>query len=165
MFRETTGLDLATERVEMPRRHPSARALLAGLSARLRGPRLDRALAGGADPTSTMALARRASWLTADRQRERMAEAINRLLAASRRAPTWTSAVPLNRSQISTARALLLQIEAILLSEGPIYCQGIAMLRLLISDGASPLYSPARPGSLSIHLEAILEALEGGGVR
>ena len=110
-----------------------------------------------------MALARRARWLTADRRRERMAEAINRLLAASRRARGWTSAVPVNRAEVSAARSLLIRIEAILLSEGPVYCQGMAMLRLILSDGGGPIYSPAQQGSLGIQLEAIVEALEGGG--
>ncbi len=95
-----------------------------------------------------------------------MVAAITRILTASRKpGPYWTSAIPPNRVEISAARPLLLRVEGILLSEGPIYCQGIAMLRELFTDGSSPLYARCPPGTLEVRLEAVIAALEGARVR
>jgi hypothetical protein len=124
---------------------------------------LDRALAEGTPPESSAELSLRASRLVSRHSRTMLAGAISRILAEAKpdRAGRWSSAVPLNRSEISAARPLLVRIGAVLELEGPVYCQGAAMLTLLLSDGASPFYGQSVAGVLTNELERVIAALEG----
>ena len=72
-----------------------------------------------------------------------------------------TAAIQPPRIEVEAALALLTQAAAMLRTDGPIYCQGVARLRLLLSDGASPLYYASEPGELSKEAEAIVMALGG----
>ncbi len=124
---------------------------------------LDRALAEGADPVASPDLRVRAAQLTSDRNRERLSAAIAKLLAEARRPRLagWSAAVPVNRQEVVASRPLLIQVEATLQSEGPVYCQGMAMLEQLLSDGASPLYGRSSHGALSDELKRVIAALQG----
>jgi hypothetical protein len=128
----------------------------------LRSRCLDRALAEGADPLASPALGLRAQRLTRRRNRVRLAESIERtLVAATTPSRGRSAAVAPPRPVIEAARLPLLRIEAKLLSEGPVYAQGIARLRLLLTDGGSALYAPANPAELTDELERIIAGLEG----
>jgi hypothetical protein len=126
--------------------------------ARLRSWRLDRALISGADPRSSPLLAARAAQLTSRRNRERLAARVEGALEVS---PGISAAIQPPRVELEAARSLLTQVGAILRSDGPIYCQGIARLRILLSEGGGPLYHPTHPGELSEEAESIVGALEG----
>jgi hypothetical protein len=128
----------------------------------LRGWRLDAALAGGADPCESPTLAYRAARLTSRRSRERLAASVDGVLAAAARpSPGLSSAVRPCREEVVSAASLLIELRKLLRSTAPVYCRGVAMIRGLLHDGGSPLYSPDRRGALKRELEVILSALEG----
>jgi hypothetical protein len=132
------------------------------LWARLRRFSFDRALAEGADPCGSPALAYRAAQLTADRNREMLAASIERVLETARRpALGLTSAIAPHRDAVAAASRLLIEVESILRSKTPVYSQGVAMLERLLTDSASSLYAPDREGALNQELKAIVGALEG----
>jgi hypothetical protein len=41
-----------------------------------------------------------------------------------------------------SAASLLIEVRELLRSTVPVYCRGVAMVRGLLQDGGSPLYSP-----------------------
>ncbi len=137
--------------------------LITRLRVALQRPALDGELADGVDPVASPALAFRAAQLTSDRKRERLAESIAKLLAEARRARPagWSAAVPMNRRELIASRPALIEIESILQSGGPVYCQGMAMLQRLLTDGASPLYGRSSKGALNDELERVIAALQG----
>jgi hypothetical protein len=136
--------------------------LVTVVRAGLRGWRLDAALAGGADPCESPALAHRAARLTSRRSRERLAASVDGVLtAAARPAPGFSSAVRPCRGEVVSAASLLIEVRELLRSTAPVYCGGVAMVRGLLRDGGSPLYLPDRRGALKGELEVILSALEG----
>ena len=106
-------------------------------------------LADGADPTSTPALALRASQLTSPRRRRQMARTLRRTVTEARQ-PSVTRAL----TSIINRRAVMASADAIqvtigrLASPEPVTPKGMAMLERMITDGSSSLYSPAEPGSL-----------------
>jgi len=135
---------------------------LARILATLRGWQLDRELSDGADPRSSALLTARAAQLTRRDTRDALAGRLEGALRASRRSPAMpTAAIQPPRIEVEAALALLTQAAAMLRTDGPIYCQGVARLRLLLSDGASPLYYASEPGELSKEAEAIVMALGG----
>ncbi len=128
--------------------------------ARVRGRSLDHALAGGADPASSAALASRAAWLTSRRNRRGVARAIRRLLEPpGRRGPS--AAVRPHRGELAGVRLRLAGVAALLETEEPIYASGVARAQLLLTDGNSPLYQPLHAGDLLRTVDEIVDALEG----
>jgi hypothetical protein len=141
------------------RTHFGPPGLLARVHARLRRSSLDAALASGTDPCDSRALACEAAWLTRSRTREKLATSVDAAIGA---VPTPASAaVAPDRREISLASEPLVRLRALLRSRAPVYAQGLAMLRQLLQDGASPLYLPAWPGALAQAIEEIIVALEG----
>lgn len=137
---------------------------LAWVRARLCYSGLDAALARGADPCGSPALAYRSARLTSEGGRERLAASLDRVLdAAVRPAQRRSAAVPPCRDEVVAAGPLLIQARALLRSRTPVYSQGAARLEDLLRDGGSPLYWPAQPGALSHELEVVIAALEGRG--
>lgn len=135
---------------------------LAWVRARLCRSRLNAALARGADPCGSPALAYRSARLTSERERARLAASLDRVLdAAARPARRWSAAVPPCRHEVVAAGPLLVQAKELLQSRMPLYSQGAARLENLLRDGGGPLYWPARPGALRHELEVAITALEG----
>jgi hypothetical protein len=60
--------------------------------------------------------------------------------------------VPLNRRAIRALRPLLLALAAELRAEQPVHADGVAIVRLLLGDGCSPLYGRAKLGELEEEL-------------
>lgn len=144
--------------IPLPRRSGLPTKLLA----RVRGASLDRALADGADPASSGILAQRAASLTSARSRHALARSTHRLLDQTVGAVGLSSAIPPHRGALADARLPLARVAALLDETAePVYSQGVAMIRLLLTNGDGPLYSPRRQGELRRHAEAIVEALEG----
>jgi len=85
-------------------------------------------------------------------------------LTRVRAALLWTSlrgpAVSPDRREVDLARPLLVRLEALLLSEAPVYARGMAGLELLLTDGVGCAYAPAYPGQLLDELEGLGLALE-----
>jgi hypothetical protein len=136
--------------------------LLTRVLAVLRRSSLDAALARGADPCESSALAHRAARLTSERSRERMAARVaDILVTAERPARALSAAVEPNRDEVAAALPLLIEVRELLRSTAPVYAEGVAMLEGLLGDGGSSLYRPVGQGQLSHELELIIAALEG----
>jgi hypothetical protein len=87
---------------------------------------------------------------------------LGRFLSASRQLRRRPGpAVEPDRREIDLARPLLQRLEALLLSETPVYAKGMAGLELLLTDGVGCAYAPAYPGQLLDELENLSLALEG----
>jgi hypothetical protein len=135
---------------------------LAWVRARVCRSGLDAALARGADPCGSPALAYRAVRLTSERGRARLAASLDRVLdAAARPARGRSVAVPPCRDEVMAAGSLLIQARELLRSRRPVYSQGVARIENLLRDGGGPLYLPARRGALRHELEVAIAALEG----
>jgi hypothetical protein len=111
------------------------------LRSRLHPHDLDRALAAGVDPLATPAIAARARYLCSRRSRETLASAIYFVLqrASSRTRPS-PAHVPIARESIGRNRAALLGLAADLRQPAEVCAQGVAITRLLVTEGAGPLY-------------------------
>jgi hypothetical protein len=130
--------------------------------ARLRRSSLDAALARGADPCESPALAYRAARLTSERSRQKIAAWVAQILATARRpARGLSAAVEPHRGGVAAAEPRLVQVRELLRSSAPVYARGVAMLEGLLRDGGSPLHLPVRQGELSHKLGLIIAALEG----
>jgi hypothetical protein len=110
---------------------------------------LKRALAAGAEPSSSPDLTRRAGQLTSPRHRRKLAAGLNRTLreAEQSRAP-FTAAVPLRRREILDARAEIERLARDLLAPGEVQARGVVLVQNLLTDGLSPFFTPAREGEL-----------------
>ena len=111
------------------------------LRARLHAHDLDRALAAGVDPLATPAIAARARYLCSRRSRETLAGAIYFVLQrAGRHSRPLPAHVPIAREAIRRNRAALLGLAADLRQPAEVGAQGVAITRLLVTEGAGPLY-------------------------
>jgi hypothetical protein len=141
-----------------------ARAFAPGLAARLRAwsraRALDRALAAGSGADGSSALALRAARLTSPRTRARVADDVERLLAAAEAPPSPRRIGPC-RAVVAAAAEQLRETAALLRGPTPVYARGIAMLTLLLSDGTGPAYAPAREGAFPERLQEARAALLG----
>lgn len=132
----------------------------ARVTARLRANRLDTELARGAAPTRT-ALALRAQNLGERRTRERLGRSVRRILddACADRPPS-AGRVTTQRSEVLAAARELDRLAETLLTPGPVAASGVAQVRLLLINGAGPLYSRGAPGGLRAAATRALDALE-----
>jgi hypothetical protein len=115
----------------------------------LRRGTLDRSLALGADPTTNPELRRRARQLTSRRCRKGLSQGIRNLIAAAEepRHP-YSAAAPLQRREILSERAFLLELADELAGEDELSARGIALVEALLTDGTSPIYTPSPDGAL-----------------
>lgn len=134
----------------------------AGILGRLNRWRLISALARGEDPSRTGNLAWCAERLTSDAERERIATGIDDLIDTASRPPRiWSVAVEPCREEIAEAAPLLKEIRSALRSDAPVYCHGVARLKLLLADGGGPIYRPVSAGHLVAELEGVIAGLGG----
>ena len=103
----------------------------------LRAPRLDRALAAGADPASEPGLRERARRVTSWRTRRRVAKALEDLEQGP--------GLPVRRDQVAQARELLAELCAALRSREHVSARGVLLARGIVTDGCGPLYAPDHP--------------------
>jgi hypothetical protein len=128
---------------------------------RLRGSRLDRQLARGASPDSTVALALHARRLVRPSTRRDLAHALERIMAdATRPLRPPSLCIPLCRDRVLDARDELRAMAGRLLSGGPISARGVARVRILLSDGCGPLYWGGAHDDLRSELREALAALD-----
>jgi hypothetical protein len=121
---------------------------------------LDRALAGGADPSSSPVLAARAGQLVRRSSRHRLASALEHLALTADAAPTRFGAVPRRRA-LQANRFTLLDLAGTLRKGGLLYARGIAILELVLIDGTGPTYTDARGEGLARELELAGASLGG----
>jgi hypothetical protein len=103
--------------------------------------RLVRDLAAGADPEGSARLRACAARLTSRRTRERLARSINGAIeTADKPAPRLTAAVPPARDEVLAASHELRALAHRLCAPAPAAPRGVALVELLLRDGASALY-------------------------
>jgi hypothetical protein len=135
------------------------------LLARWHAETLDRALAAGAGPYAGALIAVRAQQLTTARSRRRLAAGLARVRRDAVDALSgFTAAVAPDRHEVAAAAPEIAALERRLSDGERVEAAGVAMLRLLLTDGESPLYDPVGAGSLARHLRAVAGAL-GAPVR
>jgi hypothetical protein len=100
-------------------------------------PRLDQALAAGADPASEPVLLARARRLTSWRTRRRLAKALEEVELGA--------GLPVRRDQVREARDLLSELATALRSRERVSARGVLLARRIITDGCGPLYAPNAP--------------------
>ena len=129
-------------------------------TARLRANRLDTELARGAASTRA-ALALRAQDLGDRRIRERLGQSVRRILDGARTGPPRSIArVSMERSEVLAAAWELDRIAETLLTPGPVSASGVAQVRLLLVNGAGPLYTRDGPSGLRVAATRALDALQ-----
>jgi hypothetical protein len=118
---------------------------------------LARRLAGGASPSDSPELARRAEQLRSPRNRRVLATSLERVIdAAEERPHPHSSAVPLRRAEILSERDALLGLAVELRDTShEVNVRGLALLERLLTDGDSPLYTATIDQTLD---EAIRQA-------
>jgi hypothetical protein len=130
------------------------------VTARLRANGLDTELARGAAPTRA-ALALRAQDLGELRIRDRLGRSVRQILDDARTdGPRSIARVPTQRSEVLAAAWELNRIAETLLTPGPVAASGVAQVRLLLTNGAGPLYSRDAPGRLRAAATCALDALQ-----
>jgi hypothetical protein len=135
-----------------PRPAPAAvKAPAAGdrVRARLHAYALDARLAGGERADGERLLAARAWQLTRRGARERLARALDAVLGEldGTRASRAGAAVPIDRCEAQIARSELIRLAERMRDGQPVAARGVARLRRLLCDGASPLYLPSPAGT------------------
>jgi hypothetical protein len=121
---------------------------------------LDEALSDGIDPSTSKRLARRAGKLCEPDMRNKAARGIERVVETADELPgPLTPTVPLNRKAIGELRPLLLSLADDLRTEDQVSPRGVAMIRMLLRDGYSPLYGSADPRGLEEELRRARVAL------
>ncbi len=128
---------------------------------RLRESRLDRELARGASPESSVALALHAERVIRCAERTDLARNLRRLLevSAAPRTPLRPGAL-LCRERVLAARNETEALAERLLAAGPVSVRGVARLRVLLSDGSGPLYRRRGGADLRAELSDALHALD-----
>jgi hypothetical protein len=130
------------------------------LKTRFRAAALDRALAAGTSPESTVALAVHAQHLYNGTQRSLLARSLRRVGASSEAPPSRRLLAPLDREAVRRARTELEMLAGRLASTEPLDVRGVARVRTLLADGTGPLYGEREPGRLRHELVTALASLE-----
>jgi hypothetical protein len=118
------------------------------LEARVLAPSLDRRLAAGLAPESDRRLAARAVVLVSPDHRLALARNWEHLLDTAGGSGPAPGRVPLCRERITAAEPALRAMLAALRAPLPVPAGGVARARLLLSDGAGPLYNRTCPTDL-----------------
>jgi len=136
--------------------------------ARFTAARLDRELAAGTSPETSVSLAARAMQLTSMKFRRDLATSVRQILAAAEGPATallWAAgAVPpprvqLCRARISPSAVPLAKLAGYLAAPGPLPVQGVAMVSRLLADGTGPLYREASGDDLGDIIETAMQVL------
>lgn len=123
-------------------------------------PLLDRELLAGADPQREPALERRGRRVCARRNRERLANALEQVVAKAERGGSSLSAsAPVPREDVLGARIPLRDLARRLRSDAPVDPQGVLLVRKLLADPASALNSRSGADTLCAVVRKVNAAL------
>jgi hypothetical protein len=140
----------------------AGRGLRTRARARLRRSALDRQLAAGEPAWASRELTWRAAELTARGERCAIANEIDALVDEVIAPPRPRgAAAPINRDGVRACLQLFVELGDDLRRAERIEPQGVALLRLLLRDGGSPVYSPGESRALQIALLEARDALLG----
>jgi hypothetical protein len=131
------------------------------LMARFATRRLDSELARGVAPDARVALALRAHALGEPGMRKTLACSLRTVLSDAR-APQCqrVAKVPTARSEVLDTAEALSELAERLIAPGPLAARGLARVRLLLSDGSSPLYWRHASDNLHAVVARALDELE-----
>jgi hypothetical protein len=118
------------------------------LGARVLGARLDKELAAGRPPEWSRLHAARADHLVALPFREALADGWERVLTRRARLP--------RRDRVATAEPIIGLLAERLRMPLPVPARGVALAKVLLTDGTGPLYSPLSTVALD---DAVAEAV------
>ncbi len=105
--------------------------------------RLDLALAGGVSPETSAPLALRAQRLTEPDRRWSIAGALRRIVREAHDGRRGRiGRVRANPNAVNAASGALSELADTLADPGPVAAGGVALARLLLTDGTGPLYTP-----------------------
>jgi hypothetical protein len=122
------------------------------LKARLTADRLDRELASGAPPKSSVLLAVHAERIVDPAACSTLASSVRKLIErAGRKRAALSAQVPISTPTVSAAAGDLRAVADRLDESGPVRARGVAEVRVLLRDGAGPLYRSGRIGILPSH--------------
>jgi hypothetical protein len=127
--------------------------------ARMKADKFDRMLAVGVPAPVGSALALHAARLTSVDEREAVARSLRHVVDDARnRNALVSSRIELNVPNITAAQDRIDQVTLRLHSPRPVTSRGVARLRVLLADGAGPMYRYGR-GDLEGRLGAALAAM------
>ncbi len=129
--------------------------------ARLLASSLDQRLAAGRPPEAGLLLASRAEALTAPEHRRALARLWEqRIEEAGRRSGAGPRAGALCFDRIARAEPAIREVVALLSGALPSPARGVAMVNVLLTDGAGPLYNPHSDEDLSAALRRAAAQLD-----
>jgi hypothetical protein len=129
--------------------------------ARLLGASLDRQLAAGRAPESSGMLAARARHIVQLRRRQSAASDWDHLLAVARRlAGNPGMARRIRVGEIVAAQPAIRELAGRLRMPLPVTAQGVAMAKVLLTDGTGPVYSEHSRITLTAALESAITQLD-----
>jgi hypothetical protein len=134
-----------------------------GLRVYLRRMSLDREIAAGRPCASSAELAMRADQLTQRRTLRQLACGLRRVVAYVDRAgsgPVFT-AVVIDRAAVMASRHAILGLAERLEGTAPVSPRGVALGRILLSDGLSPLFDRHCERTVIQAIWEVQDALEG----
>lgn len=115
------------------------------LRARWHADHLDRELARGASPDSSVDRSLRAQSLEDPRTRRDLARSMERVLAEAGRPPvSGRRYTPVSRAPVAACAVELNELISRLLAPGPVAARGVAQARLLLTEAGGPLYRVGR---------------------
>jgi hypothetical protein len=161
-----TSPRLRRYRHEPEHAHPAGETAFSRIALRLRvavhASALTSELAAGAPPGLSPELSVRATQLVGDRGRRQMAQVWRRTIDEARRpALTRANISIIHRAAVIDAGDAISALIERLNSDKPVAVKGMAMLEMLLTDGAaSPLYAPAEPLTLRHRILVATEALD-----
>ncbi len=128
--------------------------------ARRRHLALDRAIAGGADPTRSALLAARSAQLASMPMRRRVAAGLERVAQSAGDRCSRFRTLPAAEA-VRQNRGELMELARLLREDGPAYTRGIALLERVVADGAGPTYTDGHGELLAARLREARERLTG----
>lgn len=127
----------------------------------LRAPSLDRRLCRGEPAETSVVLALHATRLAQPNVRGELDRALRRVMWMAERAPsTTTGRVRVCRPQVRDAHRELRNLCDRLVGSGPVSARGVAQVRVLLADGAGPLYRRTSSDDLRARLRGALAAMD-----
>jgi hypothetical protein len=130
------------------------------IAARVRAFDLDRRLAEGVAPERSAALALRAHRLVDPRYGERLARRLHAVVHEAVFGRVGRVSIPVRLDAVADAAADIDELAGRLRAPGGASVRGIAQVRLLLSDGAGPLYSSRAGEDLGAAVRRARAALE-----
>jgi hypothetical protein len=129
------------------------------IAARIHGLELDRRLAEGTPPEANATLTLRAERLLGRTERRRIAAGLRDLVRLAQRPLAVPVGVPIARQEVLDAAPAIQILADRLDGSEPVGVRGVALARLLLTDGTGPLYSGGRSRAVARAIDEALAAI------